>query len=385
MGSVSAGSSSTKNITLTNSGNSSITISLISVNAKDVVTSGITTPLTLAPGKNAAMNLTFSPKSAETVTGNVMVACFGGSGAVIPLTASGVQAGLTITPSNVNFGNVTVGAPNSQTVQLSNSGTGLLTVSQLSVTGTGFTNSAVSLPLSLNPGATSTFNIQFAPQVPGNVSGSVSVVSNAPTSPNTIALAGNGVGATATISISSSSLSFGSVSTGSSASQNVTITDTGNANVTISGISITGTGFALNGTGTPVTLAPSQQMTFGVRFSPSVAGNDTGSITIASNAAGSPATVTLSGTGVTSTQHSVALTWNASTSVVSGYHVYRSTVSGGGYTKVNSSLVGGLNYTDSSVQSAQTYYYVTTAVDNNGNESSIPTKRRQSFHDLALI
>ncbi len=89
-----------------------------------------------------------------------------------------------------------------------------------------------------------------------------------------------------------------------------------------------------------------------------------------SNATGSPAAVSLSGTGVTPVQHSVALSWNASTSTVAGYNVYRSTVSGSGYTKVNASLVVGLTYTDSTVQSGTTYYYVTTAVDSTGMEST---------------
>jgi fibronectin type 3 domain-containing protein len=80
--------------------------------------------------------------------------------------------------------------------------------------------------------------------------------------------------------------------------------------------------------------------------------------------------VTLSGTGVTSVQHSAALNWSASTSTVSGYNVYRSTVSGSSYGKVNSSLVSGLTYTDTSVVSGTTYYYVTTAVDSNGSEST---------------
>jgi hypothetical protein len=369
-GSVTAGSSSTKSVTVTNSGNSNMTISQVSVNAKDVTATGITTPVTLAPGKSAAMSLAFSPKSAETVTGNVTVTSSQGSSAVIPVSASAVQAGVTITPSSVNFGNVTVGEPNSQTMQLSNSGTGVLTVTQLSVTGSGFTSSSVNLPLSLNPGTSSTFNVQFAPQTAGSVTGSVSIVSNAPTSPSMVALSGNGIAATATISLSASSLSFGSLTTGNAATQNVTITDTGNANVTISGISIAGAGFTLSGAGTPVTLSPSQKLTIGVQFSPSSAGSVTGSVTIASNATGSPATVSLSGTGVASAQHSATLNWNASTSSVSGYNVYRSTVSGSGYTKVNSSLVGGVTYTDSSVQSGQTYYYVTTAVDSDGDESS---------------
>ena len=68
--------------------------------------------------------------------------------------------------------------------------------------------------------------------------------------------------------------------------------------------------------------------------------------------------------------HSVALSWNASASAVFGYNVYRSSVSGGGYVKLNSSLVSVLAYTDSTVQSGGTYYYVTTAVDANGVEST---------------
>jgi fibronectin type 3 domain-containing protein len=66
----------------------------------------------------------------------------------------------------------------------------------------------------------------------------------------------------------------------------------------------------------------------------------------------------------------VAVSWNASTSTVSGYNVYRSTTSGSGYVKINSSLLSGLSYTDSSVQSATTYYYVSTAVDSSGTEST---------------
>jgi fibronectin type 3 domain-containing protein len=49
--------------------------------------------------------------------------------------------------------------------------------------------------------------------------------------------------------------------------------------------------------------------------------------------------------------------------------VYRSTTSGGTYTKINSSLVTGTTYTDATVVSGQTYYYETTSVDSSGVES----------------
>ena len=68
--------------------------------------------------------------------------------------------------------------------------------------------------------------------------------------------------------------------------------------------------------------------------------------------------------------HSVELSWIASTSTVAGYNVYRSTVSSTQYAKVNSSLVGSLAYTDTTVLSGTIYYYVTTAVDASGNESA---------------
>jgi fibronectin type 3 domain-containing protein len=68
--------------------------------------------------------------------------------------------------------------------------------------------------------------------------------------------------------------------------------------------------------------------------------------------------------------HSVALTWTASTSMVSGYNIYRSTVSGSGYTKLNPAVVGTTSYDDTSVQTGTTYYYVTTSVDSGGDESA---------------
>jgi hypothetical protein len=77
----------------------------------------------------------------------------------------------------------------------------------------------------------------------------------------------------------------------------------------------------------------------------------------------------LTGTCVTAGSHTVSLNWTASTTPNVNYNVYRSATSGGPYTKLNSVLVNGVSYTDSAVLPGQTYYYVTTAVDSNNNES----------------
>ena len=89
-----------------------------------------------------------------------------------------------------------------------------------------------------------------------------------------------------------------------------------------------------------------------------------------SNATNSPATESLSGSGVALTQHSVDLSWGASSSSnVQGYNVYRAGVSGGPYAAVVSAN-SGTTFVDGSVQSGQTYFYVVTAVDSSGTESA---------------
>lgn len=71
-------------------------------------------------------------------------------------------------------------------------------------------------------------------------------------------------------------------------------------------------------------------------------------------------------------QHAVDLSWNASTSAnIVGYNVYRGQIVGGPYSKINTGgLVGSTLYSDTSVASGMTYYYVATVVDSSGQEST---------------
>ena len=68
--------------------------------------------------------------------------------------------------------------------------------------------------------------------------------------------------------------------------------------------------------------------------------------------------------------YSVDLSWNASNSVVIGYNLYRGTVSGGPYGRLNSSILSGTTYTDSTIQSGTTYYYVSTSINSDSEEST---------------
>ncbi len=76
-----------------------------------------------------------------------------------------------------------------------------------------------------------------------------------------------------------------------------------------------------------------------------------------------------SSNGQSSPQHSVSLTWDPpASSTVAYYNVYRGTVSGGPYNLLGSNVTS-TTYTDSTVQSDATYYYVTTSVDTANLES----------------
>ena len=370
-GSVAVGSTGSQTITLTNSGSASVTISQATASGTGLSISGLGTPLTLGAGLSTTFSAQFAPTSAGAASGSIsIVSNAPNSPLTIPLSGTGTQPQLAATPTTAAFGNVTTGTNNSQTVILTNGGSATVTISSVTVTGAGFSTTGITAPLTIAAGKTATFNAVFGPSAAGSVTGSITLVSNAPNSPLTISLSGTGVAATRVLGLSSSTLSFGNLNVGINSSLTTTLTNNGNSNVTISVVTVSGAGFSASGVSSGETLTPNQAVTVTAQFAPTAAGLVNGSVSIASNATNSPSTITVSGTGVAATPHTVALSWTASTSTASGYNVYRGTTPNGPYpTKLNSSLVTVVDYTDSTVANGTTYYYVVTAVDSNNVES----------------
>jgi hypothetical protein len=115
---------------------------------------------------------------------------------------------------------------------------------------------------------------------------------------------------------------------------------------------------------------------------PSTSGTATFSVTVTDSTTPTQQTTT-AGFSITITigvSHSVVLTWGASpSSAATGYNVYRSNVSGTGYAKINSTPVSALTYTDATVVSVETYYYVMTAVDSVGDESDFSVELQEAI------
>ena len=270
--------------------------------------------------------------------------------------------------SMVQFGTVPVGATGSSSVVVSNASTdgSNITVSGVNVTGSSFElATAPSLPVVIAAGQNLTLGINFSPSSNGSVNGMVSIVSDASDRVLPVLLKGNGnVGG---ISVSPAVMDFGSVGVGGTAVVNGTLTAS-NSSMTVSTVDQTGQGYTLSGISFPVSLAAGQSVPFTVTFTPQAPGTSAGSLAFVTDGSNS-ATASLTGSGVQSSAHSVALSWNASTSPVAGYNVYRSLQSGGPYAKLTGSPLPGTSYADGNVQSGSTYYYVATSVTNNSDES----------------
>ena len=369
-GTVTVGQSNTLSETVTNNGGSTVTVSQVSATGTGYSVSGVTVPFTLAAGASKSFNVVFAPTTAGSPTGTLTVTSDASNPSLtVSLSGTAVSQGtISANPTSLSFGSVQVGNSSTKSEVLSNTGGTAITVSQVTVSGTGYGISGVTVPFTINAGQSFTFSVSFTPQAAGSPTGSISVVSNASNTLPAISLSGTGT-AVGTFGVSPTSFGFGSVIVGQSKNMTATLSATG-ASVTVSSASVSSAEFTLTGPALPLTIAAGQTATFTLTFTPQATGSASAAVSFVTNAAGSPLTENLTGTGMAAPQHHVDLSWSASASTVSGYNIYRSTTSGGGYVKLNSSLNVGTGYTDNSVVAGSTYFYVTTAVDSSGTESS---------------
>lgn len=290
--------------------------------------------------------------------------------AVEIVASTGTQGTLSASPTSLNFGNVSVNTSSSLSVTLANTGVAPVTVSTLSISGAEFSLSTVSTPFTLQPGKTTQLTAQFKPTIVGPATGQITITSNATNPSLSIPLTGAGVSTSqGTLTPTPASLNFGSVNVSTSSSLSLTITNTGNASVTVSNISVAGAEFSISSVTTPFTLAAGNSTQLTATFSPTITGSASGTITVTSNATNATLSIPLSGTGITTVQHLVTLAWDASTSQVIGYNVYRSTSVNGTFVLLNTGLITSTAYVDQAVQSGYTYYYYATAVDSQYRES----------------
>ncbi|MGH9521627.1 MAG: choice-of-anchor D domain-containing protein [Terriglobales bacterium] len=376
-GTIQTGTTSTKTVQITNTGPSNGGNLLITSAAADNPLFGVPStqfPITIAPGSSAPLTITFGPQANGTATGAVSFTSNGsntsdtlqvsGTGGTTTLTGA-----LNISPTNLYFGNVDIGTTVTQTILMSNPGTGSTTVFATTLTGSGFTVSSPAFPITIAPGGVQNVVISFTPQLSGPITSVITFTSNASSSPVVSLIAsGNSSSPITAAAVSPQTLDFGAVPLGSAYVSTVVIYNTGNTDLSVTGATVTGSGFTVNTSALPITIPVNSSQAFLVQFAPVAPGASGGTVTFLTNASAGNPSVNLQATGVYATTHTATLSWAASNSKVLGYNVYRSASSGTGYQKLGFTTLK--TFTDATVVSGTTYYYVVTAVGTSGTEST---------------
>jgi hypothetical protein len=291
-------------LTLSNPGSAALTISSISVTGANAADFSQTNNCgaSLAASASCTINVTFNPASASSFSAALSVADNAtGSPQSASLTGTGTTPQATLSPNPLAFPSTAVGSSAaSLPVTLSNPGTAALTISGISISGTNAGSFAQTnnCGASLAAAATCTITVAFTPASAGSLTASLSIADNAAGSPQAVSLAGTGTAPQAVLA--PNPLAFPSTTVGVSATAlPMTLSNPGNAALNITSIAVTGTSASsfgeTNNCGS--SLAVGATCTITVSFTPASAASLSAAITVTDNAAASPQSAAISGTG----------------------------------------------------------------------------------------
>ncbi len=297
-------------VTATTPAVSQIFLGPFAIVAADFNSDGVPDLAMLTKSVNTASTLLTVPTETATVTVNGIApvapgthnvdASYAGDrnyGAVtsstIPLI--GGLPPVRVSPNSLSFGNEAVGTTSpAKTVTLDNTSTDTLDISSITPSGD-FAISANTCGATLAGKKSCKVSITFTPMALGTLTGTLTFTDNAANSPQTVALSGTGV-LPATLTPATATYASQAVGTTSAAK---TFTLTNNQTVALTSIAITTAGdFAVSATTCTTSLIAKGKCTISVTFTPMALGTLTGTLTFTDNAANSPQTVALSGTGV---------------------------------------------------------------------------------------
>ncbi len=321
-------SSALQTVTVSNTGTAALTISALSVGGAQASEFQIGTGTTCTAGGSVAANgscllkLSFTPTASGARNASLSIT-HNASGSPTSITLNGTgtatpQPAISLDAAMLTFPSQTVGSASAgQTVTVSNSGSATLALSGLTLAGTAsgdFTRAGTCTASStLAAGASCSVSFTFTPGAVGARTATLTLASDASNGNAVLSLTGTGAAvATPSVGLAPGSLAFGNQTTGvASTARTATLTNSGSGALSISGITATA-GFGVSHN-CGASLAAGASCTLSVSFTPAATGAATGSVSVASNAAGSPHAVSLSGTGVVA---SPVLAWLPATAAL---------------------------------------------------------------------
>ncbi len=314
--------STAQSVSVTNNSGSTVTGISVPATAGDFTISNNNCSATLANSSSCSFQVIFKPTVAGVRTTALNITDNLGT-QTVNLAGFGVAAasGVRLPQTQFSFPTETVGVPSpgqpspTQTATFQNTGNTPVTIASVALGGANPGDFSISSSCPISPSVLNAFSscntsVTFAPTATGIRNATlVFAYTGAAGSPQSATLTGKGVASVQALEFGPKSINFGTQvdTVQSPLNPSVLLTNTGTAPVTISNLALSGpnaSDFALSN-GCPGTLQQgplSNTCTVGVTFTPSATGARTATLTITHSAPGSPANITLSGTGVAQTK-----------------------------------------------------------------------------------
>jgi uncharacterized repeat protein (TIGR01451 family) len=299
--------------TVKNTGNAGLSMSGASVSGDFAIPSGsdMCTGTTVAPGGTCTISVTFTPTQTGSRSGTLTITDNAAdSPQQVSLSGTGTQPALSLSTSSLTFSGQAVGTTSAaQTVTVTNTGTADLHVSTVSTSGAnaGDFSASPSGCATVAPNGTCTISVKFTPSASGVRSATLSIASDAPSSPDHVGLSGSGLDSR--LSLSPNPMNFGGVLLGQSRTMTLTFSNSGSDPAHLTGPPTTGgpnsSDFALvfstftcqsDGSGNPV-IPAGGSCSVGVTFTPGGSGARSATLTFPNDSSDGPQTLTLSGNG----------------------------------------------------------------------------------------
>ncbi|MEW6486260.1 MAG: choice-of-anchor D domain-containing protein, partial [Pseudomonadota bacterium] len=192
-GSVTAGTSSDLTVTLSNTGNETLTVNTLSVTGTGFSLVGAATPINIAPGNSQNITVRFSPTDVKNYSGSLSIQSNGGN-QTVSLSGQGAGGRATLSPEQIDFGAVAAGSSETVALIVTNTGNAAMNITGITAPSSPFSVSFVGTPpIQLFPETQVTILVTFSPTTANNYSSSFVVQTDAINGNRTVNLQGVGV------------------------------------------------------------------------------------------------------------------------------------------------------------------------------------------------
>jgi hypothetical protein len=294
-----------------------ITVKIINniTNGADLVISNITVsghgytlptppsyPITLSAGNTYQVTIKFTPPTSGQFSGSLTISSNDPDEGSFKVDLKGngsVPPDISVSPASLDFGDVLLYQSKTLTLTISNSGGSNLQITNIQITGAGFSfKTQPQVPVTIQPGGNPvSIEVLFIPLNAQDYTGQITITSNDPDSPTTIQLTGRGISAP-NIEVTPASLDFGKVQINTTHDKTVTIKNTGTEVLNISSITIPISQAFTIVSQSPTQVPEGEVRNVTVRFSPTGELPYAGNLIISSNDPDTPSIqVPLTGEG----------------------------------------------------------------------------------------